>query len=525
VAAKQKQLLLILAREFISNLSTAGLIADADGNLVYYNEAAERILGRSQDDVAGRPFGEVFDLRAEPDHGPLADRVLDVTDPGSPPTLPAATRLVTPAGDRLIEVAAAPIDDASGTGGVVVVFRDVTDARRAEAERRSIELRMQETQKLESLGVLAGGIAHDFNNLLVAILGNASLALADLPPASPIREHLEQIELASQRAADLARQMLAYSGRGRFVIEALDVNAVVREISQLLSVSVPKSTTMAYALDPGLPPIEGDPTQLRQVVLNLVVNAGEAIGSAGGTIRVRTALVDADARYLEGALMADELEPGRYVTLEISDTGCGMDADTRRRIFEPFFTTKFTGRGLGLAAVLGIIRGHRGAIRVYSEPGRGSSFKILLPAATATAGEARHKPPTTGWLTSGTVLIVDDEAAVRSLTARMLEPVGLDSVTASNGIEGVDRFRAEPDRFSLVLLDLTMPRLGGVEAFEAIRAIRPDIPVILMSGYAEEDASARFVGRGLRGFLQKPYSVEELISTVRGVLEAVPTAG
>ena len=495
-----------------------GVIAtDATGRIVLLNAVAERLTGWSQADASGRPFAAVFDARNEDDRAPIPDLIGRVLERGEIQTLPAPVLLAARGGsERFVDDGAAPIRLADGTlAGVVVVFRDVTQIRQAEDEQRTMERRMQETQKLESLGMLAGGIAHDFNNLLVAILGNASLALSELAPESPVRENLQQIEVASQRAADLARQMLAYSGKGRFVIQTLDLNSIVREIAHLLSVSVAKSVHIRYDLDPALPPIEGDATQLRQIVMNLVVNAGEAIGEQVGTVRIRTAAVDADERYLRGALVADELEPGRYVTLEVVDTGTGMDPATRERIFDPFFTTKFTGRGLGLAAVLGIVRGHRGTIRVYSEPGRGSSFNILLPVAEWGPRPASVTPATEPWTAAGTILIVDDEPAVRAMAAKMLAPTGLAAVTAVDGVDAVAHFEANPDRFSLVLLDLTMPRLGGVETFEAIRRIRSQMPIVLMSGYAEEEASARFVGRGLAGFLQKPFTPSELVAAIR----------
>jgi two-component system, cell cycle sensor histidine kinase and response regulator CckA len=498
-----------------------GVIAtDAAGRVSLLNGVAERLTGWSQADATGRPLTEVFAARNEGDRAPIEDLLTRVIDRDASLAPGAPVLLAGQAGsERTVEVGASPMHLADGSlAGVVIVFRDVTTVRRVEEERRTMERRMQETQKLESLGMLAGGIAHDFNNLLVAILGNASLALSELAPESPVRENVEQIEVASQRAADLARQMLAYSGKGRFVIQILDLNSIVREIAHLLSVSVAKSVHVRYDLDPTLPPIEGDATQLRQVVMNLVVNAGEAIGEQVGTVRIRTAAVDADERYLRGALVADELQPGRYVTLEVVDTGSGMDPATRERIFDPFFTTKFTGRGLGLAAVLGIVRGHGGTIRVYSEPGRGSSFNILLPVAERGLQPAKVALPAESWTAAGTILVVDDEPAVRAMAVKMLAPTGLSAVTAVDGVDAVARFEAEPDRFSLVLLDLTMPRRGGVETFEAIRRIRPQVPIVLMSGYAEEEASARFVGRGLAGFLQKPFTLAELVTALQSGL-------
>ncbi|MEQ2006185.1 MAG: PAS domain S-box protein, partial [Limisphaerales bacterium] len=284
------------------------------------------------------------------------------------------------------------------------VFGAAIQRADAEQERQRMELKLQETQKLESLGVLAGGIAHDFNNLLTSILGNASLARMDLPPRSPVEHSLEQIEKASLRAADLCRQMLAYAGKGRFVVQPFDLTQLVQDTAHLLQVSVSKKAVLKFDLDAGLPPVLADASQLRQIVMNLVINASEAIGDRSGVIALSTGLVRADRRYLADTHLAGNLPEGDYVFLEVSDTGCGMTPELRARIFEPFFTTKFAGRGLGLAAVLGIVRGHRGALRVYSEPGKGSSFKLLLPIAPGAAvGLAAPNPLADGWRGSGRI--------------------------------------------------------------------------------------------------------------------------
>ena len=401
---------------------------------------------------------------------------------------------------------------------------EITERQRAEAERRAIESKVLEVQKLESLGVLAGGIAHDFNNLLVGIMGNAGLALADLPPDSPVREHVERIETTALRAGELAREMLAYSGKGRFIVTALDLTALVRDMTHLLGVSIGKSVTLRYDLASEPLMVAGDATQLRQVAMNLVINASDAIGERNGVITVATGQLTADRAYLAATFIDQGLEPGPCAFLEISDTGSGMDAETQARIFDPFFTTKFTGRGLGLAAVLGIVRGHRGALKVYSEPGRGSTFKMLLPLASGADGDpAVTAPSTPTWRGEGTVLVVDDEPLVRDVTGAMLRRFGFEVVTATDGEEGVRLFRSSPDRFRLVLLDLTMPRMSGVEVFRHIRAIRGATPIVLMSGYSEDDAAGRFAGKGLAGFLEKPFSPADLRETVRRALEGPPT--
>ena len=396
--------------------------------------------------------------------------------------------------------------------------REITRRIRAEEERHKLEVQIQHAQKLESLGVLAGGIAHDFNNLLMAILGHADLALQDLSPVSPVRENLREIEKASRRAAGLCQQMLAYSGRGKFVIQVVDLGEVVEEMTHMLEVSISKKVVMRFNFAPHLPPVEADVTQLRQVIMNLIVNASEAIGDKSGVIAISTGAMECDRAYLSETWL-DEAQPtGLYVYLEVADTGCGMDKATLSKIFDPFFTTKFTGRGLGLAAVLGIVRGHKGAIKVYSEPGRGTTFKILLPASRRPAKRLRSETsPAPSWKGSGTVLLVDDEETIRALGKQMLERLGFSVLLAADGREGLQVFSERRDEIHCVLLDLTMPHMDGEEAFREMRRLRHDVRVILSSGYNEQEVSQRFVGKGLAGFIQKPYQLSVLEKTLRRI--------
>ena len=404
------------------------------------------------------------------------------------------------------------------SGGMVCVVRDITERKLEEARRQAIDRKMLDAQKLESLGVLAGGIAHDFNNLLTAILGNASLALMQSSEDSPLRSHLTSIEKTSLQAADLCKQMLAYSGKGRFVVQHLSLNELIEDMTHLLQISINKRVKLTWELSPNLPSIEADISQMRQVLMNLVINASEAIGDRNGTIRISTGVMSADRAYLTEAYLAPELSAGEYVFMEVSDTGCGMSPETRAKIFEPFFSTKFTGRGLGLAAVLGIIRGHDGAIKVSSEVGRGTTFKVLLPRADKPAQPIRvQNTPASSWRGSGTVLIVDDEESVRTVAGQMLEAIGFEVLQASDGREGVEMFSENCDRISAVLLDMTMPRMNGEEAFRELRRLRGDIKVILISGYNEQEATHHFAGRGLAGFLQKPFKLEDLKTKVRAV--------
>jgi PAS domain S-box-containing protein len=386
-------------------------------------------------------------------------------------------------------------------------------------ERKRLESRMQHVQKMESLGVLAGGIAHDFNNLLLGVLGHADLALGGLTPDAPARSHVEAISRTAERAAELCNQMLAYSGRGKFVVGPIDLSALIADISHLLEVTLSKKAVLQRDLAPDPPKIEGDATQIRQIVMNLLANASDAMGDGEGTIVVRTGVVECDACYLANAHLAEEPTPGLYVCLEVADTGCGMDAETQARIFDPFFTTKFVGRGLGLAAVLGIVRGHGGAIKIYSEPGRGTTIRVLFPAAETPAATDDPPPPQRARGSGGRVLVVDDEETVRDIAGGILESAGYGVLTAVDGLEGVETFRQSADDIDCVLLDLTMPRLGGEEALRCMRRIRPDVPVILSSGYSEREAMSAFDDAGPAAFLQKPYRAGQLIDKIREAME------
>ncbi|PIW47121.1 MAG: hybrid sensor histidine kinase/response regulator [Zetaproteobacteria bacterium CG12_big_fil_rev_8_21_14_0_65_54_13] len=399
---------------------------------------------------------------------------------------------------------------------VLVVLRDIT-AEKLHAEQ------LEHTQRLESLGILAGGIAHDFNNILTAIMGNAAMAERGLSDASPARVQLSRITESSRRASELCRQMLAYSGKGRFVVKPLNLSLLVAEMTRLMEVSIGKNVQLTYQLDESLPMVEADAAQIQQVVLNLITNANEAIGEQSGVISFSTGVMQADADYLSSSVTRKALPEGRYVWLEVSDTGCGMDAATAEKIFDPFFTTKFTGRGLGMSAVLGIVRGHHGALRVFSEPGQGATFRMLLPIAQDSSASAslsvdaiavEHGP-----FGEGVVLVVDDEETIREVAVLMLEEIGFATLTAVNGQDAVDIYRQHAGEIVAVLLDMTMPKMDGSECFYALRRINPDVKVVLSSGYSEEEATTRFIGQGLGGFLHKPYTPEDLRATMTSILQ------
>ena len=411
-------------------------------------------------------------------------------------------------------------DEASGQPARMAgTAMDITARKQAEVDRQRVEKKLQETQKLESLGVLAGGIAHDFNNLLTGVMGNTSLARMELSESSPAHPCLDEIEEAAQRAGDLCKQMLAYAGRGRFAVQNLYLSSLVSETTHLLKSSIGKGVVLRLDLAEGLPAVSGDVTQLRQIVMNLVINASEAIGSRSGTVAITTGFVRAGQAGIDNPPAALDVPDGDCVFLEVSDDGSGMTPETLAKIFDPFFTTKFTGRGLGLAAVLGIVRSHKGTLKVTSAPGTGTTFRILLPCAGAQ--EAAPKIPSgapDGWRGSGTALVVDDEDTVRVTATRMLQSIGFRVLTAESGREGVERFRAEAENIRIVLLDLTMPHLDGEATFRQLRQLRPDVRVLLMSGFDENDVIARFADSGPAGFLQKPFGAADLRARLQEIL-------
>ena len=422
---------------------------------------------------------------------------------------------------RWLTMNALPHLDTDGATVWHGVILEVTEAKQADAALKKIERRLHEAQKLESLGMLAGRIAHDFNNLLTAMLGNVTLAGAELPPDSPLLVYLDAMRQGSLRAAGLCKQLLAYSGTSRFHVRKVSLNALVEESQRVLQVTINRRCELRLDLAAGLPPVEADETQIHQVISNLVLNAVEAVGPASGLVTVGTSLRQLAAAAAGDSASPADLPAGTYVCLEVRDNGCGMSDETRARIFEPFFTTKSTGHGLGLAAVQGIVRSHGGRLTVDSELGRGTTFRLLFPAASGAA----EPVPAAGtapadWQSEGCILLVDDDELVRRATANLLEKLGLKVVSAVDGQEGVELFRTAPGRFSLVLMDLTMPRLDGRQAFLEMRAIRPDVRVVLMSGFKEDQATMAPGTVRPEGFLQKPFSFEALRELLRQVTEA-----
>jgi PAS domain S-box-containing protein len=488
---------------------------DGEGRVIYASPNCREVLGYPPDELIGtNPFPRlhVDDLQRGTDGFQELKKSVG-------PVKPAAFRVRHCDGSyRWLQCSGVTYRTADGEVRLVAVSRDVTEERREADERHRLEQRMQQAQKLEGLGVMAGGIAHDFNNLLTPILGEASLALTDLPPESPLRLRLDRIVKAAGRAAALTRQMLAYAGTESLEPERLDVSRSVREMAQLIESAATSKAVLEYDLQAGLPAIEADAAQLSQVVMNLVSNASEALGEGTGRIAIRTGALEADHATLSRAFPGDDLSEGTYVYLEVADTGCGMEVDTCARIFDPFFTTKFTGRGLGLAAVLGIVRVHHGAVEVDSAPGAGTRVRVLFPKAEGSGVGAVD--PFTDPATPGreAVLVIDDDESVAQLASEMLERAGFDAVGVSDAHEAIAMFRRRAGEIGVVLLDRTMPELSGETVFEELRRIRPDARIVLLSGYSEESAREAFAGKGLAGFVHKPFLPATLVRTVRTAL-------
>ena len=425
-----------------------------------------------------------------------------------------------------VELTASYLKLASGdyVGGVI---QDISERKRMEGQVRAaaddrlrMEKELAESARLESLGVLAGGIAHDFNNLLTGVIGNASLLHYELPPDSPALATVMQIEQAAEQAAKLCAQMLAYSGKGRFLIKGIDINSMISETVTLLGIAASKNCQLQYEMARGLPQVEADETQLRQVVMNLVLNASEAIGNVPGIITVKTSLAELGRSSPEILQHEEQLAPGTYVRIEVRDTGPGMSEDIQKKIFDPFFTTKFTGRGLGLSAVQGIVRGHKGLITLVSAPGKGSSFRIWLPAASnaASASEAPVAAVGANWRGSGHILVVDDEHVIRDVASRLLQLAGFTTSLAVNGAEAIELLSANPAAYSMILLDMTMPVMDGVEAFSQLRQLNPSVPIVIMSGFTKHGIDAPFADNAPTAFIDKPLNGPVLIDTLRKIL-------
>ncbi len=493
---------------------------DQEGRFILVNRALAEAYGTTPEELLDKTDADFARSAEEARHFRADD--LEVIESGQPKVIPEERLTGADGKERVLRTTKIPFTFAnSELPALLGVAIDVTEVRKAEEERHQLEEQMQHLQKLESLGVLAGGVAHDFNNILVSVLGNAELALTDLSEDSPARPRIQRVVTSAERAAELVHQMLAYSGQGQFVVERIDLSRITHGVSDLISASVSKKAKVTVTSTHDDVWVEADPAQLHQVLINLMTNASDALCDRPGRITVTTGRtrIDPNESELSGVFSVDGLPAGEYAFLEVADDGCGMDAETKARIFDPFFTTKFVGRGLGLAAVLGIARGHDGAIEVDSVEGRGTTVRLVLPLAPAPSRPDKLARPGPGEdLPENPILVADDDPAVLEFVSAALERSGASVLLAKDGAEAIEVYRRNAGQVAMALVDMTMPEMNGAETLRELRRLGPGLRVVLMSGFSEQLATDALGSRGPDGFLHKPFSPEALTRKIREVL-------
>ena len=505
----------------IDSMGDGVFVVDDQGKMIFCNKSSERIIG----------YG-MLNLEMEDRVRLIGNYLPDMVTPFPPEDLPISKALRGECTEPTtyfirnerrpngvwVSVTGRPLRNSIGKiiGGVIV-FRDITLQHRSEQDRKTLEEQMFRTQKLESLGVLAGGIAHDFNNLLMGVVGNTDLALLDETCSESVRQRLDHVAVAARRLADLTNQMLAYSGQSTLIEQPINVSKLLLEMSDLLKPVVSKKADVRFSCPIDLPEISGDATQIRQVLMNLITNASDALGNNPGVVSLKTGEVYLNQEAISHLYLREGVMPGRYIFAEVTDSGSGMDEDTLGRIFDPFFTTKFTGRGLGLAAVLGIVRKHGGAIQVESSLGKGTQFRVYFPSESAHAEETEKKVERRPGREAhkGKVLLIDDEEPVLTVVSEMLKGFGYQAVIAASGREGIEAFRIHRDDLDIVILDLTMPDMGGEEVLRHLLHEPTDAKIILSSGYDESQLMDNYA---IHGYLQKPYGAGTLRDALANVL-------
>ncbi len=507
------------AQAVIDNIPHMAWMKNTEGVFLSVNQPFARACGRPLHDILGKTDYDVWpaelaELYVADDRKVVATgQTVFVEEP-----------IAEIGGKKWFETFKTPIFDARGNClGTVGLAREITERKYAEEQQRQSDARTQRTQYLESLGVLAGGIAHDFNNLLVGVLGNAELAAHDLLslPASELsRRCVEDIRKAARRAAELTNQMLAYSGRARFTVRPLCLNEAVRGTIPLVQGAfATQRARVVCHLQEELSSVEADVAQIHQIVLNLLMNSAEALNAQGGVITVRTGHESVHESQPADLYGIERLACGNYAFLEVSDDGCGMSEETRRRVFEPFFTTKFTGRGLGLSAVHGVVRSHGGGIVVSSAVGVGTSMRVLLPRtdkSPAASPPAASPPPSDErWQGTGCVLLIDDDDEVRRVCQLLLQHLGFEVIAVASGAEALEAYRTSRQALTAVMLDMTMPDMAGEEVFAKLAALGNDVPVVVCSGYDEEETLVHFAEGAIAGFIHKPFTLDVLQRTLR----------
>ncbi|GFE56988.1 ATP-binding protein [Geobacter sp. AOG1] len=508
------------ANEFLKKVmegSTSSLVVlDLAGNVQMANGRVETLTGCSREELLGHSFNRLF----TGDAWPYVDAGLHSVLSGTAEN--ATFETVLPRRDgvvRSLSCGAMPLLSGKAITGVVVSMDDITERIKAEEERLVLERQFQQTQKLESLGVLAGGIAHDFNNILSIITGYCGTIKADIDPLSAHADSVQKIEGAADRAADLCRQMLSYAGKHELRHSPVNMRMMVDEMVKMVHSGIKRNVTIKLDLHDDLV-IIADSSQIQQIVMNLILNAAEAIGDSKGTITISLREAEALTGQSDMDFVGKTPLAGRYVCLEVSDDGCGMDDVTQNRIFEPFYTTKFAGRGLGMSATLGIIKSHDGALQLSSRPGVGTTFKVYLPLSFVS-DPAETKPAacqTTVATGSGTILLVDDEEDLRIIGPIRLKALGYSSLTAANGLEALRIYREKGNGIDLILLDLLMPEMDGVETYYRLRELSKTIPIVFCSGCSIEELPADILDDEHTGFLKKPYKPDQLRNAVNSVL-------
>jgi len=504
-------------KEILDHMQDTYYRSNNAGDIIWLSLACERQLGYNRDELIGKPLACLYYNEKDRDVflQELQDKggVLQYFE----------VCLKHKDGSRVwAEVNAQYFRNKKGQiAGVEGNVRNIAERKQAEQESQELTIQLQQAQKMESIGVLAGGIAHDFNNMLVGVMGNAELAMLDAAAQGEMRQYLDKIFMSARRGADLVKQMLAYSGQGRLTMGHQNFNHLIRDVSELLSTAIGKKITLHHALMDDLPDVYGDKNQLTQLVMNLMTNASEAMHDKPGVIHLRTGVRHLSNLDFSRMYMANDLTPGMFVFVEVQDSGCGMNEETQLRIFDPFFTTKATGTGLGLAALLGIVRSHGGTLALHSELGAGSRFDVFLPLMSDDKQpEPKMRSPEpyetdVHAQMDGAVLLVDDEDTVRDVAARLLEREGIRVLIAKDGEQAVQIYKQYSREIAVVLMDLSMPNMDGEQAFHAIRAIQPDAVIVLSSGFINTDAVERLKHKGLAGFVKKPYSRNTLLQEMK----------
>lgn len=498
------------------------ILLDKDGNIQHLNNSAYATL-KCDDSIIGKNWFSSFvapsqreDLQKHFEKILQEKTITDIED--------IVHVINTKNEERVLLLRHAFLYDVGGKiNGIICSGMDITDKIQAEKERQAMEEKIRQTQRLESIGILAGGMAHDFNNLLVGIIGNADLALMETAPDSPANYYLKEIIRISKELTHLSQQLLAYAGKGKTFVKPLSLTELIKNIETLILLSVPKKIAVKFDLDENLPLINADPAHIQQLIINLVLNAAEAIGDKSGVITIVTKSMHCDMKYWQTTYFSENCKEGTYVYLEIIDNDSGISKDVKERMFEPFFTTKFIGRGLGLSAVAGIVRAHQGAIKVYTELGKGTDFKIFFPSIEEKSSTCKktldfREEKSTQASQKIKILVVDDEKLVRDTLKNMLEIGGYDVLLASNGEEAIKVYLENKEQIAMVLLDMTMPIMDGEETFRELRRINPNVKVLLSSGYNEKDILERFIGKGLTGFIQKPFVLSSLLETIKSII-------